>query len=85
MILAFCRQPRARSTEDNIVALAVPISSVSTVKASDADGTQVRLQVPIPSMQDRQVLAAEDPLATAHHFQIVVRVVVPSFFGFGCA
>ena len=35
----------------------------------------------MPSMSDRQVLAAQDPLATAHQFQIVMRVVLPNLFG----
>eukprot|EP00973_Karenia_brevis_P028488 3926660-Karenia_brevis.AAC.1 len=35
----------------------------------------------MPSMKDRQVLSAQDPLATAHQFQIMMRVVVPALFG----
>ena len=48
---------------------------------SDKDGKGVRLEIPIPSMSDRQILVAQDPLATAHQFQIMMRVVLPLVFG----
>eukprot|EP00973_Karenia_brevis_P080753 11202964-Karenia_brevis.AAC.1 len=32
-------------------------------------------------MSDRHVLTAQDPLATVHPFQVVMRVVLPSLFG----
>eukprot|EP00973_Karenia_brevis_P028663 3952779-Karenia_brevis.AAC.1 len=35
----------------------------------------------MPSMNDRQVLTAQDPLAAAHQFQIMMRVVLPILFG----
>ena len=49
--------------------------------ASDENGNRVRVEVPVPSMLDRQKLVAEDPLATAHHFQVIMRIVVPGIFG----
>ena len=48
---------------------------------TDKDGQKVRLEIPMPSMSDRQMLAAQDPLATAHKLQIMMRVVLPNLFG----
>eukprot|EP00973_Karenia_brevis_P012789 1737648-Karenia_brevis.AAC.1 len=41
----------------------------------------VRLEIPMPNISDRQVLTAQDPLATVHQFQVPMRVVLPSLSG----
>eukprot|EP00973_Karenia_brevis_P045780 6341388-Karenia_brevis.AAC.1 len=41
----------------------------------------MHVEIPLPSHRDRQILAAQDPLASAHHFHVFTRVVVPALFG----
>ena len=48
---------------------------------ADKDGKKVRIEMPMPSIHDCQVLTAEDPLAMVHQFQIMMRVVIPGLFG----
>ena len=42
--------------------------------AADPDGNKVRIEIPVPSMLDRQKLVAEDPLAIAHHFLSLIHI-----------
>eukprot|EP00973_Karenia_brevis_P001727 234892-Karenia_brevis.AAC.1 len=41
----------------------------------------MHVETPLPSFRDRQILAAQDPLASAHHFHVITRVGVPVLFG----
>ena len=48
---------------------------------SDPDGRKVRAAIPLPAIHDRQVWSAQDPLATTHQFQVLLRIVIPAIFG----
>eukprot|EP00973_Karenia_brevis_P078530 10902667-Karenia_brevis.AAC.1 len=37
--------------------------------------------IPLPSFRDQQILAAQEPLASAHHSHVITRVVIPTLFG----
>ena len=48
---------------------------------SDPDGKQARLEIPLPSLLQRQAWNAQDPLASVHHYDIIMYVVVAATFG----
>eukprot|EP00973_Karenia_brevis_P007652 1039436-Karenia_brevis.AAC.1 len=47
----------------------------------DPKGARMHVELPLLSFRDRQILATQDPLASAHHFHVITRVVVPALFG----
>eukprot|EP00973_Karenia_brevis_P021881 3009098-Karenia_brevis.AAC.1 len=40
---------------------------------SDPESSAVHVEIPLPSFRDRQILAAQDTLASAHHFHAITR------------
>eukprot|EP00973_Karenia_brevis_P026819 3700877-Karenia_brevis.AAC.1 len=48
---------------------------------TDPKGDALHVEILLPSFRDRQILAAQGPLASAHPVHVVTRVVVPTLFG----
>eukprot|EP00973_Karenia_brevis_P052621 7310579-Karenia_brevis.AAC.1 len=42
---------------------------------SDPMSSVMHVDIPLPSFRDRRLLAAQDPLASAHHFHVITRVI----------
>ena len=47
----------------------------------DPSGRQATLEIPLPDLLQRQALNAQDPLATIHHYDVVMYVVLAATFG----
>ena len=40
------------------------------------------VEIPLPTLEERQAICGQDPLAVDHHFLVIVKVVVPRVFGY---
>ena len=53
----------------------------STACHNDVDGQAVAAEIPLPPLLARQAWIAQDPLASVHHYQVIMYVVLPAAFG----
>ena len=47
----------------------------------DIDGVQAAAEIPLPPLLNRQAWNAQDPLASDHHYRVIMHVVIPASFG----
>ena len=48
---------------------------------TDPDGRQVSFKLDLPPLLARQAWNAQDPLASIHHYLVVMQIVIPAAFG----
>ena len=47
----------------------------------DPDGEEVQREIELPEWLVRQLWLSQDPIASVHHYQVVMRILVPAAFG----
>ena len=72
-VLSYWRHRYASATE--------PHTFVKTSVVRDPLGVEVEREIELPDWAIRQQWLSQDPLASVHHYQVVMRILIPAAFG----